>query len=173
MLQFIGPVRQLFATSEPSIPGDLAVDTPVNYGRSYYCGTFGHSMHTNVGIFVLLFTVVAIEVMFMKIVTAIREGMRNQQQGYSSGDGDGSARSSLAYFLQARDRNNNIMSSGYGASAHFGAWNWVTSLQQAIQHPMEQRRGSTTQRYISTHTFMERIARATENPIGDENNNYS
>lgn len=181
MLKLIGPVQQLLAASEPSAIGDLAVDTPINYGRYYApCGgPIGQTMHSNLGIFVLLFTVCAIEVMFMKIVTAIREGMRYQQAGYSSGDGDGSARSSLAYFLRTRDQNNNSSSffdnnnSSSVGGVHRDAWNWVTSLHQAIQPPMtEQRRGSTTQHYISTHTFLERIARATEDRMTDENNNY-
>lgn len=190
MLRLFGPVQQLFAASEPPYTGELAVDTPITYGRNFYCGPFGHAPpHTNLALFMLLFTVCAIEVLIVKISTALRDGIGQnadtetniQDIGRdisSSSSIISQNRSSLAIsvsriarFFSRADRNNNNQSvRQFSGSVHRDAWNWIVALQQAIQQP--QRRDSLPQRYIPTHTFLERIARATEGPFPDDNNNY-
>lgn len=192
MLRLFGPVQQLHAASEPSYTGDLAVDTSINYGRNSYCGPFGHAMpHTNVAIFILLFTVCAIEVLVVKIVTALRDGIEQRvdvnhnhefdpRQPISSSSNSIISRqrnnlrisvSRIAQIFSFDNRNNNNHSARpFSSSVHRDAWNWIMALHQAIQQP--QRRDSLPQQLIPTHTFLERIARATEEPFPDDNNNY-
>lgn len=192
MLRLFGPVQQLFAASEPPYSGELSVDTPNHYGRNFYCGPFGHAPpHTNLALFMLLFTVCAIEVLIVKIVTALRDGIGQNGDGETTlrdiGHDISSSSSSsiishnrsslaisvtrIARFFSRADRNNNNQSvRQFSGSVHREAWNWIMALQQAIQQP--QRRDSLPERYIPTHTFLERIARATEGPFPDDNNNY-
>lgn len=161
MLRLFGPGQLVFA-SEPSVVGDLAVDTPINYGRYNYCGPFTHAPHINLALFLLLFTVCAIEVLFVKVVTAIREGMS-----------DGGVSSRVAQLLRSVDSNNNndnnvIQSrSSASVSVHREAWSWMQALTIAIQQPPRQ--SSLT--YISMNTFLDRIAQATV-ANADDNNNY-
>lgn len=163
MLRLFGPGQLVFTVSEPSMIGDLAVDTPINYGRNYhYCGPFTHAPHINLALFVLLFTVCAIEVIFVKVITAIREGMT-----------DGGVRLRITQLLQSVDRNNNDTNnvirsrSSASVSVHREAWNWVQALHQTIQQSPRQ----SSLNYISMNTFLDRITQATMANV-DDNNNY-
>lgn len=162
MLRLFGPVQLLMAEAEPSHIADLAVDMPINYSRGsqHHC-SFGFAPHTNMAIFVLLFTVCAFEVIFVKILSAIRDGMSNGN----------SARSDHYLTPEDHDNNNSVLNAWTEAtSVRRDAWHWLTALQQNIQQTQPMPMLARPPRFISTQTFLQRMAQATAAPFDDNNN---
>ena len=70
MLRAFGPVQMLVAAIEPSI-NDMAVNK--NYCHLSNGHQLNYSQYRNLAIFMILFMLCAIEVIFVKIVTAIND----------------------------------------------------------------------------------------------------
>lgn len=154
MYRFIGPIQSLVGFVEPKI-SDMAVNRHNSniYHHHQQNSNFilTYSQYTNLAIFMILFMLCAIEVIFVKIVTAI-----NIDDNSIDIDGE-------TYPLVDMDLLNN---------------NSLNEIDQEVlqqQHQQQQRhqqQRSVVAHLISTQTFLQRITQtAAYDDINNNNNN--
>jgi len=152
MLRLLGPIQTVVATVEPSI-GYMAVNKNMHNNNICHQQSnliLTYSQYTNLAIFMILFMLCAVEVIFVKIVTAINVDDVVVDGNYPLDDDD-----------DDDVRNNNSLHQIDRELAH-------QTAQQQRQRRQHQRPET---HLITTQTFLQRITQATAMPFDNNNNN--
>lgn len=171
MFRLIGPVQAIVGIVEPKI-SDMAVNRHNNnifhhhQQNSNFILTY--SQYTNLAIFIFLFFILAIEVIFVKIVTAI-----NMDEQIDI-DIDGETYPLIDMDLLNLNNIRLDSSSLSEVNDHHHPYIYMTSSQHQahLLDQQHQRQRSVVAHLISTQSLLQRIS-AQASPFGDINNNNS